>query len=222
MLARIRLNARMKQATTILFDWDGTLIDSYSAGYRASITVLKHFGIEVNREQFLETYSPNWYDSYEKLGVPRSEWDNADQMWRRTYREQVSEPFPFVLTLLTRLREANRTLGLVTSGDRDRVHRELESHALTDFFAVVVCFEDTEEKKPHPAPLTRALRELRIEPEKAVFVGDRPEDIEMGRKVGSFTVGVESEYGLRAILEAAEPDLILEHAGHLPKSLGLK
>ena len=222
MLARIRLNARMKQATTILFDWDGTLIDSYSASYRASITVLKHFGIEVNREQFLETYSPNWYDSYEKLGVPRSEWDNADQMWRRTYREQVSEPFPFVLTLLTRLREANRTLGLVTSGDRDRVHRELESHALTDFFAVVVCFEDTEEKKPHPAPLTRALRELRIEPEKAVFVGDRPEDIEMGRKVGSFTVGVESEYGPRAILEAAEPDLILEHAGHLPKNLGLK
>ncbi len=222
MLARIRLNARMKQATTILFDWDGTLIDSYSAGYRASITVLKDFGIEVNREQFLETYSPNWYDSYEKLGVPRSEWDNADQMWRRTYREQVSEPFPFVLTLLTRLREANRTLGLVTSGDRDRVHRELESHALTDFFAVVVCFEDTEEKKPHPAPLTRALRELRIGPEKAVFVGDRPEDIEMGRKVGSFTVGVESEYGPRAILEAAEPDLILEHAGHLPKNLGLK
>ena len=212
----------MKQASTILFDWDGTLIDSYSAGYRASITVLKHFGIDVDREQFLATYSPNWYDSYEKLGLPRSEWENADQMWRRTYRQQVSEPFPFVKTLLTRLREADRTLGLVTSGDRDRVLRELENHALTDFFTVVVCFEDTEEKKPHPAPLQRALRELRIEPEQAVFVGDRPEDIEMGRKVGSFTVGVESDYGPRAILEDAEPDIILPHAGHLPKSLGLE
>ena len=212
----------MKQASAILFDWDGTLIDSYSAGYRASITVLKHFGIDVDREQFLATYSPNWYDSYEKLGLPRSEWKNADQMWRGTYRQQVSEPFPFVKSLLTRLREADRTLGLVTSGDRDRVLRELENHALTDFFTVVVCFEDTEEKKPHPAPLQRALRKLRIEPEQAVFVGDRPEDIEMGRKVGSFTVGVESEYGPRAILEEAEPDLILPHAGHLPKSLDLK
>lgn len=212
----------MQQATTILFDWDGTLIDSYSAGYRASITVLRHFGIIVDREQFLETYSPNWYDSYEKLGVPRSEWDNADQMWRRTYREQVSAPFPFVESTLIRLREADRTLGLVTSGNRDRVLRELDDHALTDFFTVVVCFEDTEEKKPHPAPLQRALDELRIEPSEAVFVGDRPEDIEMGRRVGSFTIGVESEYGPREVLEEAEPDLILPHAGHLPERFGLE
>ncbi len=86
--------------TAILFDWDGTLLNSFPASYRASITVLEHYGIDIDRERFLETYSPNWYESYEKLGVPREEWDNADQMWRRTYRNQVSEPFPFVGQLL--------------------------------------------------------------------------------------------------------------------------
>ena len=49
-----------------------------------------------------------------------------------------------------------------------------------------------------------------------VYVGDRPEDIEMGRQVGTYTVAVESEYGPRRLLEDAEPDLLLPHAGHLP------
>lgn len=211
----------MQDSSTILFDWDGTLLDSYSAGYRASIAVLRHYGLEVDRDQFLETYSPNWYHSYERLGLPRDEWDNADRMWRETYREQTSEPFPFVAALLERLRAADLTLGLVTAGDRDRVHRELEAHELEAFFAVTICFEDTEEKKPHPAPLRRALEQLGAEAAATVFVGDRPEDVQMGRNVGTYTVAVESEYGPRDILEQAEPDLILPDAGHLPKTFGL-
>jgi phosphoglycolate phosphatase-like HAD superfamily hydrolase len=56
---------------TIVFDWDRTFLDSVPAGYNASVTVLRHFGIEVDRKRFLETYSPNWYDSYRMLGVSR-------------------------------------------------------------------------------------------------------------------------------------------------------
>jgi len=212
----------MKTATTVLFDWDGTLLDSFPAGYRASMAVLQHFGITVGREQFLETYSPNWYESYERLGVPREEWGNADRMWRKAYHAQTSDPFPFVSAMLSRLRAAGRTLGVVTSGNRDRVLRELLIHDLEEFFEVVVCFEDTEEKKPHAAPLLCALERLGVAPEASVFVGDRPEDIVMGRAVGAFTVGVESEYGTRPVLERAEPDVILPDAGHLPQELGLK
>ncbi len=211
----------MKESTAILFDWDGTLLDSFPAGYRASIAVLRHYGIEVDRERFLETYSPNWYESYEKLGVPREEWDKADQMWRRTYREESSDPFPFVVEMLDRLRDAGLTLGIVTAGNRDRVRRELGHHGLEAFFATIVCFEDTEEKKPHPAPLTLALEQLDVAPAATVYVGDRPEDIVMGRRVGAYTIAVESEYGPRSVLEEAEPDLILPNAGHIPVRFGL-
>ncbi|GMR22565.1 MAG: HAD-IA family hydrolase [Acidobacteriota bacterium] len=208
----------MKESTAVLFDWDGTLLDSFPAGYHASIAVLQHYGIDVDRERFLETYSPNWYESYEKLGVPREEWDNADRMWRRTYRYEVSEPFPFVRRLLASLRDSGLALGLVTAGNRDRVLGELDDFDLGEFFAAVVCFEDTEEKKPHPAPLTRALVQLDVAPQATIYVGDRPEDIVMGQKVGAYTVGVESEYGPRSALEEAAPDLILPHAGHLVDS----
>lgn len=209
----------MEHATAVLFDWDGTLIDSFPAGYRASVTVLEHYGIDIDRDRFLETYSPNWYHSYEQLGLPRDEWDNADQMWRRTYHDQVSEPFPFVSALLERLRKVGLTLGVVTSGNRDRVEKELRDNGFTEFFAAVVCFEDTEHKKPHPAPLSHALEQLELAPGDTMYVGDRPEDIEMGRNVGAYTVGVESEYGPRSVLEEAKPDLILPHAGHLADRL---
>ena len=205
----------------VLFDWDGTLLDSFAAGYHASVTVLRHFGIEVDRKRFLETYSPNWYESYRVLGVPENEWSNADALWRRTYHQQTSELYPFVLSTLRSLQRAGLTLGLVTSGDRDRVFRELERFSLTGFFDAVVCFEDTEEKKPHPAPLTLGLETMRAEASATAYVGDRPEDIFMGRRVGTFTIGVESEYGSREILAEAKPDLLLPDASHLLGSFGI-
>lgn len=205
----------MRNRKAILFDWDGTLLDSFPAGYHASLTVLRHLGIQVDRARFLETYSPNWYESYRMLGVPESDWQACDRLWRKTYFGQSRELFPFVPDLLERLAEAGYVLGLVTSGDRDRVHDELARFELEEHFTAVVCFEDTKEKKPHPAPLTRALEQLSLDGTESVYVGDRPEDIEMGRRVGAFTVGVESEYGPREVLERAEPDLLLPDAGHL-------
>jgi HAD superfamily hydrolase (TIGR01509 family) len=186
----------MKRAfRTILFDWDGTLLDSFPAGYHASVTVLRRFGIELDRELFLETYSPNWYESYRLLGIPESEWDTADRLWRETYHQQRSELFHFAAETLERLKASGMRLGLVTSGNRDRVLREIDRFGLASIFSAVVCFEDTLEKKPHPAPLARALERLSAEPSAAVYVGDRPEDIVMGRRVGAFTIGVESQYG---------------------------
>jgi HAD superfamily hydrolase (TIGR01509 family) len=205
----------------VLFDWDGTLLDSFPAGYHASVTVLRHFGIDVDRERFLETYSPNWYETYRILGVPETEWGNADRLWRKIYHLQTSELFPFAASILERLRQAGMSLGLVTSGDRERVLREIERFGLQGVFASVVCFEDTHEKKPHPAPLTRGLEELGAAPSAAVYVGDRPEDIYMGQTVGTFTIGVESQYGPWEILEQAAPDLLLPDASHIPQRLGL-
>ena len=185
------------------------------------MAVLNHYGIEVDYERFLETYTPHWYDSYERLGLAREEWENADRMWRKDYLSRTSDLFPFTIELLETLHRAGRTLGLVTSGDRDRVTRELKRLEVADYFAAVVCHEDTEKKKPHPAPLQHALSQIDVAPESTVFVGDRPEDIEMGRVAGTFTVAVESEYGPRAVLEEATPDCLLKDASHLPAKLGL-
>ncbi len=210
----------MERILAILFDWDGTLLDSYAAGFHASMAVFRHFEIPLDRERFLSTYSPNWYVTYRQLGLPEGKWDEADQVWLDTYGRERPELYPFAQRTVEALSRNGYTLGVVTSGSRERVTRELERHELKEVFSTVVCFEDTKRKKPDPEPLLVALEQLKRQPEEAAYVGDRPEDILMGKKTGSYSIGVESPFGTRQVLEEASPDLILPDAGHLPSRFG--
>lgn len=210
----------MHDVSAILFDWDGTLLDSHASGYLASLAVFRHFGITGNRARFLETYNPNWYETYRALGLPEQDWDTADRIWLETYHRNPPDLYPFARRTLEILVENGYAIGLVTSGNRDRVSRELDRHGLKYLFAVRVYFEDTAEKKPHPEPLVTALEQMGISAPESVYVGDRPEDILMGKRTGAFTVGVESAYATREVLVSASPDLVLPDAGHLPARFG--
>ena len=209
----------IRLAKTILFDWDGTLLDSFPASYEASMTVFRHFGIDVSRDRFMDTYSPNWLESYRELGLPESEWDRANQIWLESYHQQERTLFPNAPADLMRLEREGYTLGLVTSGSRDRVTAELNHYGLESLFATVVCCEDTEKKKPDPEPLNYALERVSADPDRSIFVGDRPEDISMGKRVGTFTVGVVSMYGPRSILKNAGPDLLFDDTSEMVEHL---
>ena len=99
-------------------------------------------------------------------------------------------------------------VALVTSGDRARVERELRAHGLDRVFRVLVCGPDTVNKKPHPEPLLLALRDLGVPPRRAVYVGDSPEDIEMARTAGAWSIGIPGGFPNALALERARPDLL--------------
>ncbi len=210
----------MRSISAIFFDWDGTLLDSYPSGYRASMAVFRHYDIEVNRKFFLSTYNPNWYETYKTIGLPPEEWATADRIWLDTYHEMPPDLYPFARQTLETLQGYEYSLGLVTSGNRERVAQELGRHRLDRYFSVLICFEDTQEKKPHPAPLISALGQMNQSATESAYVGDRPEDILMGRKTGSYTVGVESAYVTLDALKEAAPDIIFPDVGHLPTRFG--
>ncbi|MFQ5790458.1 MAG: HAD family hydrolase [Acidobacteriota bacterium] len=210
----------MEGVTAIVFDWDGTLMDSYASGFQASMAVFQHFGIPADGDRFLTTYNPNWYETYRTVGLPEEDWEKADRLWLEHYHRNPPRLYPFARRTLEALCKHGYELALVTSGTRDRVIGELAGYDLKRFFSATVCFEDTRDKKPHPAPLRKALERMKRAPATSVYVGDRPEDILMGRRTGTFTIGVESNYVTRTLLEKAAPDLILRHAGQLLARFG--
>jgi phosphoglycolate phosphatase-like HAD superfamily hydrolase len=110
-------------------------------------------------------------------------------------------------------------LGLVTSGDRDRVTQQLRAFRLTRLFGARVCSGDTPEKKPHPAPLRLALRQLRLEPSACVYVGDSPEDLQMAKSAGVRAIAVLGPFPTEKRLRAAKPDFLLESIRELPDAL---
>ena len=117
-------------------------------------------------------------------------------------------------TLLA-LRTKGYQLGVVTSGSRSRVCREVQQSVLSEVFATIICNEDIVNKKPDPEGLVLALREVNADPSQCAYVGDAPEDIEMGRRGNVMTVGVRSDYPSSARVPSANPDLYLERIAEL-------
>ena len=200
----------MRQVTTFLFDWDGTLADSAGLGLAAFQKTFADLGVAFPLDVYEATYSPNWYSTYQALGLPKEKWQIADDLWLQHYGEETAELIEGAGKTLLDLRARGYRLGVVTSGSESRVCREIEKSVLSKVFDVVVCNEHIVHKKPHPEGLELALRKLNSFPEVAVYVGDAPEDIQMGKSANVFTVGVRSTYPSNKRLLAAEPDLYLE------------
>ena len=202
----------------VLFDWDGTLIDSYHADTSAYLAMFKEMGISWGIEELERHYSPNWYQVYRAAKLPRKLWSAADRAWRAHYakhRPQLIAGARRVLDAVGRRHD----LGLVTSGDSDRVARQLREFRLTRLFSARVCSGDTVKKKPHPAPLRLALKKMELEPRNCVYVGDAPQDVEMARRAGVLAIGVLGPYPTERRLREARPEFLLGSLEELPDVL---
>lgn len=202
----------------VLFDWDGTLIDSYHADTSAYLAMFKELGITWGIEELESHYSPNWYEVYRAAKLPRKLWSEADRAWRAHYAEHRPPLIPGARRVLDTVSRGH-DLGLVTSGDNDRVARQLREFRLTRLFSARVCSGDTLKKKPHPAPLRLALKKMELEPRCCVYVGDAPQDVEMARSAGVLAIGVLGPYPTERRLRAARPEFLLGSLEELPDVL---
>jgi HAD superfamily hydrolase (TIGR01509 family) len=202
----------------VLFDWDGTLLDSYEADSSAYVAMFREMGIPWGLEELGANYSPNWYRVYRAAKLPRARWEAADRTWRKHYANHRPELVAGARRVLARVAQRHR-LGLVTSGDSRRVLRQLRAFRLTRFFATRVCSDDTSQKKPHPAPLRLALQQMRLPPSVCVYVGDSPEDLEMARRAGVRAIAVLGSFPTEKRLRAARPKVLLDSLNELPEAL---
>jgi pyrophosphatase PpaX len=177
---------------TVLFDLDGTLIDSGEiilASFRyATKTVLAReipdevLGAAVGGSNILEQMRA--FDD-----------ERADELVR-VYREHNEplhddlEVFEGIERVLDRLKSEGRQLGIVTAKRRRTVDLAFTILPLERYFDTVVTAEQTEHHKPHPEPVLTALDRLGSQAGEAAFVGDSPFDMGAGKAAGVFTVAV--------------------------------
>jgi HAD superfamily hydrolase (TIGR01509 family) len=205
-------------ARAVLFDWDGTLLNSYAADVRAYLSMFRALEIKWTEREVNLHYSPNWYRVYRAAVIPRSKWIEANRLWTQAYKLERPQLLPGARRVLRTL-AAEFDLGIVTSGNRARVRRQLREFGLADYFSACVCNEDAVKKKPNPAPLQLALKRLGLAPEQCVYVGDTAEDIEMARRAGVRVIGVLGPFPTAARLRAAKPEILLDSIRELPRHL---
>jgi pyrophosphatase PpaX len=202
----------------VLLDWDGTLVNSFRADTTAYLKMFGALGVPWGLAELQQHYSPDWYRVYRAARIPKSRWMEADRAWRLYYAEEVSELLPGARAALRWLGRRYQ-LGLVTSGDRSRVTRQLRRFALTRSFAVRVCSEDARQHKPHPAPLRLAMRLLGRRPEDCLYVGDSAEDVEMARSARVRSIGVLGPFPTHDRVRAAAPDALVRSVREVPALL---
>ena len=198
----------------MIFDWDGTLVDTLPAITRANAEVLASYGVAYDDAAYRAAYSPDWRSMYRRLGVPVEHIEDAGWRWLGEYRSLVAQvqTFAGVEAAVQRLVAAGYQIGIVTAGDRSVVEHQLQATGLGRYFSVVVCGEDLPFAKPHPEPLLHALGQLGIreEPGLVTYFGDAPDDMRMAQAVGARGVGIVSIVGHRRDLEAAGASEVAE------------
>jgi len=185
----------------LIFDFDGTLVDSYPLIEAAFAHVMKtHRLDDAARLLFRQSRG---------LPLPEQMRMIAPHMWQElvtTYRSVDSTlghacVFRGIPTLVRKLHRAGAPLGVVSCKRRALVEAELEAAGLRAFFDVVIGFEDVTPPKPAPDPLLAALARLGLSRSNAVYVGDSMVDLQTGRAAHVRTVL--AAWGLTPELRAA-------------------
>ena len=204
-----------KPLRAVLFDWDGTLLDSYRADANAYVQTFRALGVAWSLTDLARHYSPEWHRVYRAAQLPPKRWAEADRLWRCFYRLERPLLLSGARHVVQQL-AARFPLGLVSSGSSLRVRTQLRAFGLDSFFAVSVFGDEVPYRKPHPLQLQLAIRKLKIEPGACVYVGDAPEDVQMARHAGVAVIGVLGHSPVADRLRESRPTALIKTVMALP------
>ena len=216
----------MPAPAAVLFDLDGTLIDTTELILASCAhTFERHLaGGCPPRDVIVATFGRSLPEALREMAAREGTGDPEAlaELMLETYRahndrhhDTLIRPFEGVEEMLAALAASGIRLGVVTSKREGAARRGLQRYGLERFFEAAVFHDDTERHKPHPEPLLLAATRLAVPRELVVYVGDSVHDIAAGAAAGMQTIAVLWGPFPVADLEAARPDRLVASPGEL-------
>lgn len=210
----------LKAAELLVFDLDGTLIDSGGDIAWAANRTLADLGHErQSTESVRDKIGSGVVVLLERL-MPEENSERiaeAKDIFLRHYGGHLvvdTYLYPGVMDTLTHFKETGRSMAIVTNKPKGLAEGILAALAIDPFFPVVVGGDTFANRKPHPEPLEEVMRISGVEPARSVFIGDSLIDAETGRRAGVFTVGVSYGFG-RAEVRETDFNILIRAFGEL-------
>jgi len=211
---------RSKRPSAILFDLDGTLIDTIELILSSARFAFQgwHRGVPTDAEWVRGIGTPlvQQLRAYTQDDAELATLLDRYRHHQREHHDRMTRCYADVPEVVERLSREGYRLAIVTSKATPIAHQSLAHVGLDAYFQTVVGYEDTARHKPHPEPVLQALTRLGVTTDDSVFVGDSPHDIHAGRAAGVATVAALWGAFDRETLAAAEPDHLIECASDLP------
>jgi HAD superfamily hydrolase (TIGR01509 family) len=225
------LNKVKIDVDAVMFDLDGTILDSIHIYYQIIETVFNRLDLPLPPRDKLREAAKTGDFEWGRV-FPKNTPEGHDRLIEKT-RRIIAEIYPNLFRTQAKLiPNAKKSLeaifqkgikmGIVTSTPRQsmavKLH-PLEDSGINGLLEVIIHADDAPRKKPAPDPLLEGSKRLGIPPERCMYVGDARTDIQAGKAAGMKTIGVLTGFDDHKALSRENPDSILESIAQLPKTI---
>lgn len=182
----------MKNYKALLFDLDGTLLDTNELIIESFLHVLgETFPGKYSREHVLPFLGPPLYETFDGIDPTLTETLTASyRKWNLERHDQMVVPFEGVVDTLRQLKQDGYKMAIVSTKRREMIDRGLQLMECATLFDTIVGFEDVTHTKPDPEPIQIALQRIGANKEDALMIGDNFHDIVGGQRAGVDTAAV--------------------------------
>ena len=193
----------------IVFDWDGTLLDSTGMIAASIQSAARDLGIaEPSDEHARHVIGLGLIDAmrYAMPGLPPERYNEVAERYRYHYlaRDHELLLFPGVAELIKELADAGFQLAVATGKSRNGLNRALEVSGLGQYFHITRCADECH-SKPHPQMLEELVEAFNVSPATTLMIGDTTHDLQMARNARTHGLGVTYGAHPRPMLEAEAP-----------------
>ncbi len=208
-----------KQFDLIVFDWDGTLMDSTSAIVEALQNAARDIGVPVpSNESASHIIGLGLLDALRHAmpDLPHERYRELAERYRHHYlaRDHELRLFEGVEAMLDALIDAGHSLAVATGKTRVGLNRAMEVSGLGSRFLASRCADECH-SKPHPQMLEELIAEFALPAERVVMIGDTTHDLQMALNAGVAGIGVSYGAHPREQLDATSPRYCADSVGQL-------
>lgn len=206
-----------KEITTLLFDFDGTLLDTNELIIQTFLSVLgKHFPGRFEREDVMHFIGPSLNQTFDAIDSERSAELIAEyRELNKTMHDELVTEYDGVPETLRLLKARGLKMAIVSTKRCETIIHGLELMGVSDIFDVMIGLDEVKNPKPDPEPVLLALEQLGSNPDEALMIGDNSHDIEGGKNAGVRTAGVAWSAKGEEFLASLNPDFMLQHISDL-------
>lgn len=206
-----------KPITTLLFDFDGTLLDTNELIIGTFHHVLgNHYPGKYERSDILPFLGPTLQETFDSIDPEKTEQLIEEyRAWNKSMHDELSSEFDGVSETMKLLKAAGLKMAIVSTKRKDMVMRGLGLLDVEGVFDEVIAMDDVTKTKPDPEPILLALERLGATADEALMIGDNYHDIEGGKNAGVRTAGVAWSAKGEAFLQTFNPDYMLHHISDL-------
>src|SRR5699024_11654308 len=163
---------------TVLFDLDGTILDSNELIIKSCEYTIDYYNIVLPKEQLKEFNGPRLMDTFATYNPGyEEEMVKTYRTHNHEHHEEYVKLFPQVIETIEAMQERDIKMGIVTAKMRNAVQLGMELTGLDNYFQTVVTVDDVKHSKPHPESVYKAMDQLNASAQSTIIVGDNYHDI---------------------------------------------